>query len=180
MTQDTPRAGDCLQPVLAYLRRHCLTLVTAESCTGGLTAAALADLAHCGQVLAGGYVCYWPELKQGALGVNPETIRRHGLTSEPVAREMARGALQRSPARIAVANTGLAEPPARGAADVAPGTVCFAWAMKLPNDQVCCSTETRVFQGGRNQVRLAAAHYCLLRLPAWYREQCQQAGAATS
>lgn len=164
--------GAGLEEVLAFLRRHQLTLVTAESCTGGLAAAELAALPHSGSVLLGGFVCYAPEIKRACLGVNPETMRRYGLTSEEVAAEMARGALGRGGARIAVANTGLAQAPARRPPPVAPGTVCFAWAMQSA-DGLIVSTETRIFPGDRNAVRQAAAYHCLLAIPAWYREQAR-------
>ena len=162
-----------LAALLAFLQRHQLTLVTAESCAGGLVSAKMAALPHSGSALTGGYVCYAPEVKHDCLGVNLETMRRHGLTSEAVAGEMALGALARSPARIAIANTGLADAPARGTPPVAPGTVCFAWALRTRDGPVL-TTETRLFRGERNAVREAAAMHSLLAIAPWYREQARR------
>lgn len=159
-----------LGELLAFLQRHQLTIITAESCTGGLVSAKMAAVPHSGSVLTGGFVCYAPEVKHACLGVNEQTMDRHGLTSEEVAGEMALGALQRSPARIAISNTGLADAPARSTPPVPPGTVCFGWALRTVEGPIL-ATETRIFNGDRNEVRQAAAMHSLLAIPAWYRKQ---------
>jgi len=86
-----------------------LTLVTVESCTAGRVATALADAPNASDVVHGGFVTYTEACKQ-ALGVPAETIERYTPVSEEVAREMALAALERSPADIAVAVTGVAGP----------------------------------------------------------------------
>jgi nicotinamide-nucleotide amidase len=87
-----------------------LSIVTAESCTGGLIAAVLSEAPGAGDWLHGGFVTYTAAQKSAALGVDPGLIEREDVVSEPVARAMAEGALARSPADIAVAITGVAGP----------------------------------------------------------------------
>lgn len=96
--------------VLEALKAAGLTLVTAESCTGGLVAAVLSEAPGSARHLQGGFVTYTKEQKAAALGIALEFIERHGAVSEPVARAMAEGALARSPADLAVAVTGAAGP----------------------------------------------------------------------
>jgi PncC family amidohydrolase len=107
-------------------------------------------------------VVYSPEAKQRSLGVKKETIERYNLTSEEVAREMATGALERSDANLAVANTGVTDDtdPA-----IPPGTQCFAWAFRRPDGRVEVHSETRRFEGERNDIREAAADFALRRIP---------------
>ncbi len=88
--------------------------------------ALLAAFPGTGEVLESGYVLYSPSAKKRLLGVSAQTIERYGLTSEPVAWEMALGALKDSDANVVIATTGVAGPdPASG---VLPGTLGFAWA----------------------------------------------------
>ena len=87
-------------------RKHAMHLATAESCTGGLIAATVTDIAGSSAWFDRGFVVYTPEAKMEMLGVQPETLNRCGIVSEPVAREMAVGALAHSKATIAVAVTG--------------------------------------------------------------------------
>ena len=96
--------------VMATAKRKRLSIVTAESCTGGLIAAVLSEAPGAGDWLHGGFVTYTKENKTAALGVPADLIERHGIVSEAVARAMADGALARSPADIAVAITGVAGP----------------------------------------------------------------------
>jgi nicotinamide-nucleotide amidase len=96
--------------LLAALRAKRLTLATAESCTGGLIAAALTAIAGSSATLLCGYVTYSNEAKAAMLGVEPGVIARVGAVSEEVARAMAAGALERSGADLAVACTGVAGP----------------------------------------------------------------------
>ena len=91
-------------------RERAMHLVTAESCTGGLIAATVTDIAGSSAWFDRGFVVYTPEAKMQMLGVQPETLNRCGVVSEPVAREMAVGALAHSKATIAVAVTGVAGP----------------------------------------------------------------------
>jgi nicotinamide-nucleotide amidase len=87
-----------------------LMVATAESCTGGLIAAVLTDIAGSSDVVDRGFVTYSNEAKQQALGVPAATIDAHGAVSEPTARAMAEGALSRSIAQVAVSCTGIAGP----------------------------------------------------------------------
>ena len=156
-----------LRSIGDYLERHGLRLVSAESCTVGLVVAKLGDLPGCGKWLECGYVTYAAEAKCRCLGVNPDTIERYNLTSEPVAREMAEGALRNSSAMLAVSNTGIAGPePEDG---IPPGTICFAWAFEHQGTTSVFS-ETRRFEGDRNTVRKDAADYAIERI-VFYHQQ---------
>lgn len=147
-----------IESMLDYLKEHELQLTTAESCTAGKVVGLLSEVPGSGSCIESGYVVYSPEAKQRLLGVKPETIERHNLTSEAVAREMAAGALRDSPAQVAIANTGLAGP---GGADGIPqGTVCFAWGYRV-GDDIVLYAETRHFSGDREAVQLAAARHSL-------------------
>ncbi|MEJ7687743.1 MAG: CinA family protein [Variovorax sp.] len=151
-----------------YLRAHSLMVVTAESCTGGLIASHLAAVPGAGTVLESAFVVYDPKAKHRSLGVKAETIERNNLTSEPVALEMARCALARSDADVAVSNTGVTDD---SDPDVASGTQCFAWAFRSGSRGGCTQTftETRVFQGSRNEIREAAADHALERIAHYHR-----------
>jgi nicotinamide-nucleotide amidase len=110
-------------------------------------------------------VVYDPKAKQRCLGVSAETLDRYNLTSEPVALEMARGALRHSDANLAIANTGVADDadPA-----VKPGTQCFAWGFR-EGKRTQVFTETKLFDGNRNEIREAAADYALRRIAHYHR-----------
>jgi nicotinamide-nucleotide amidase len=148
-----------LHQIADYLHERDLTIVTAESCTAGLVAAKLADMPGCGTWFKLGYVTYSPTAKNKVLGVRFETIERHNLTSEEVAKEMAEGALRKSGADIAIADTGVAGP-GDGDGGIPAGTVCFAWAFRH-GDGTSVTCDTRHFGGDRNAVRDAAADYAI-------------------
>ena len=100
----------------------------AESCTGGMLAGALTDLPGSSAVFDRGFVTYSNKAKIEMLGVREKTLVKYGAVSEEVAREMARGALHRSLASLAISITGIAGP---GGSDFKPeGRVCFALALK--------------------------------------------------
>lgn len=141
--------------VLEALRRRGWKLATAESCTGGMIAAALTDVAGSSDVFERGFVTYSNAAKTELLGVRPETLAAHGAVSEPVAAEMAEGALDRSEAQIAVSVTGIAGP---GGSEHKPeGRVCFGLAVGG-----VVLTETREFGAiGRAEVRAAATRHAL-------------------
>ena len=122
-------------------------LATAESCTGGWAAQVVTSVAGSSAWFDRGFVTYSNAAKQEMLGVRPETLGRHGAVSEQTAREMARGALERSAATLAVSVTGIAGP-GGGSAEKPVGTVCFAWAA---GGEV--TSETRRFPGDRESVR---------------------------
>ena len=106
MTDLDPLAKALLQ----HLRRRHLRLAAAESCTGGMIAAALTEIAGSSDVVERGFVVYSNDAKTEMLGVPAGLIARHGAVSEEVARAMAEGALKASRADIAVAVTGIAGP----------------------------------------------------------------------
>lgn len=111
------------------LRAHRQTMATAESCTGGLIAAACTSVAGSSDWFERGFVTYSNEAKHEMLGVPVALIAAHGAVSEPVARAMAEGALAHSPADWAVAVTGIAGP--GGAVPGKPvGTVWLAVARR--------------------------------------------------
>ena len=138
-------------------KRHWL-MASAESCTGGMIAAACTDLAGSSNWFERGFVSYSNEAKTELLGVGADLIARHGAVSEEVARAMVQGALAHSRAQVAVAVTGVAGP-GGGSAAKPVGTVWFGWA--TPAGVV---SEMRRFDGDRAAVRLATVRYALQRL----------------
>jgi nicotinamide-nucleotide amidase len=96
--------------VLVACRARDLKIVTAESCTGGLVAAALTDIPGSSDVVDRGYITYSDAAKQDMLGVSVETLQRYGAVSRETVEAMVRGALARSSADLAVAVTGIAGP----------------------------------------------------------------------
>ena len=142
--------------VLAEARAKGLKIATAESCTGGLVAGALTAIAGSSDVFERGFVTYSNAAKVELLGVSEETLAAHGAVSEPVAREMAEGALARSRADLAVSITGIAGP---GGSEFKPeGRVCFGIARRGAETRV----ETVEFGAlGRAKVRTAAMEHAL-------------------
>lgn len=131
-------------------------VVTAESCTGGLIAAALTETAGSSAWFERGFVTYSNEAKRAELAVPATLLRAHGAVSEPVAGAMAAGALIASRAQVAIAVTGIAGP--TGAVPGKPvGTVCFGWASRTGAPV----TMTRRFAGDRRAVRLATVAWAL-------------------
>ena len=140
-------------------------LATAESCTGGLIAAACTDLAGSSDWFERGFVTYSNAAKTSMLGVDAALIASHGAVSEPVARAMAQGALQYSLAQVSVAVTGIAGP-GGGSADKPVGTVWLAWG--LPG---AIHSEMLRFSGDRAAVRTATVQHALVRLLALLQSQ---------
>jgi nicotinamide-nucleotide amidase len=126
-------------------------IAAAESCTGGLVAAAITATAGSSGWFDAGFVCYSNPVKVALLGVPESTLAAHGAVSEATARAMAEGARERSGADLAVAVTGIAGP--GGAVPGKPvGTVCLAWAVRGGGTDAL----TRHFPGNRAQVRRLA------------------------
>jgi nicotinamide-nucleotide amidase len=136
--------------LLAALQARGLTLATAESCTGGLIAAALTAIPGSSATVLCGYVTYSNEAKAAMLGVEPGVIARVGAVSEEVARAMAAGALARSGADLAVACTGIAGP-GGGSAEKPVGLVHLAVARRGG----ALVHVRQVFPGDRAAVRAA-------------------------
>jgi nicotinamide-nucleotide amidase len=146
-------------PLLAQqLLAHHWMMATAESCTGGLIAAACTDLAGSSAWFERGLVTYSNEAKTDLLGVPAELIAQQGAVSEAVARAMVTGALARSRAQVAVAVTGVAGP-GGGSASKPVGTVWLAWA--TPQG---LWSERQVFAGDRAAVRQATVDHALAQL----------------
>jgi len=116
-----------IKDVLDLARENGFSIATAESCTGGLIAAALTSVAGSSDVVERGFVTYSNEAKTEMLGVEPDLIFLHGAVSEPVARAMSEGALKNSNANITVSVTGIAGP-AGGSTEKPVGTVHIAVA----------------------------------------------------
>ena len=135
-----------------------LQLATAESCTGGLIAAACTDLAGSSAWFERGFVTYSNDAKIELLGVEERILRRAGAVCEGVARAMVTGALTHSKAQVAVAVTGVAGPTG-GSASKPVGTVWFGFA--VPGQVV---TETCHFAGDRAAVREATVRHAFTRL----------------
>jgi len=135
-----------------------LQLVTAESCTGGLIAAACTDLAGSSAWFERGFVTYSNDAKMELLGVEERLLRRAGAVCEGVARAMVTGALTHSKAQVAVAVTGVAGP--TGGSPAKPvGTVWFGFA--VPGKVL---TEKCHFDGDRAAVRAATVRHAFTRL----------------
>jgi nicotinamide-nucleotide amidase len=130
-------------------------LATAESCTGGLIAAACTDLAGSSDWFERGFVTYSNEAKTELLGVDAALIEAHGAVSEVVARAMAFGAVRHSRARVSVAVTGIAGPTG-GSPDKPVGTVWFGFMV-----DGLLTSELRRFDGDRAAVRAATVEYAL-------------------
>lgn len=173
---EAPDRADEDAPLVATARQlgHDLEAVggwvtTAESCTGGLIARALTETAGSSVWFDRGVVTYSNASKQALLGVLAETLDRHGAVSEPVAAEMAEGALRPMPRDrlvLALSVTGIAGP--GGAVPGKPvGTVCFGWALHRPTvgagepALAWRLTRTVRFEGDRASVRRQAAGFAL-------------------
>ena len=136
-----------------------LTLVTVESCTGGMIASELTSVPGCSNWFEGAFVTYRLSAKTRLVGVRQSTLELHGAVSEPTVREMAEGALRASDARISIAVTGVAGPD--GGDLLAPvGTVWFGWAIGTPAPQ-CIQTSRHELSGSRGRVREQAVTIAL-------------------
>lgn len=141
------------------------TIALAESCTGGLVSAALTEIPGSSDVFQAGFVSYANEAKTGLLGVNTDVIETFGAVSQAVAWAMARGALDRSTADIAVSITGIAGP-GGGTPKKPVGTVVFGRALRGADPDTIEAYQKMFEDNGRAGVRLQAALWALeLLLP---------------
>ncbi|MBL4804751.1 MAG: CinA family protein [Alphaproteobacteria bacterium] len=145
-----------VEELSGLLRERSKMLVTAESCTGGLVAAAITELAGSSTVFERGYVTYSNEAKRESLGVTAETLDQFGAVSNETAKEMAQGALKNSHADIALSITGIAGP-GGGSLEKPVGTVSFGWCLKGQEP----ASETQLFKGSRAEIRDAAVKHAL-------------------
>jgi nicotinamide-nucleotide amidase len=141
---------DTARTLLALLEARGLTLATAESCTGGLIAAALTAIPGSSAVVTRGYVTYSNDAKAAMLGIPMGVIEGYGAVSESVARRMAEGALRASGAGIAVSCTGIAGP-----GGATPGKPVGLVHMGAARRDGRTALLRRVFPGDRNAVRAA-------------------------
>lgn len=135
-------------------------VTTAESCTGGLIAAAITAVPGSSGWFHGGYISYDNEIKRTVLGVRAGTLRQEGAVSELTVREMAQGALTTMSAHWAIAVSGIAGP--GGEVPGKPvGTVCFGLAHRNIAGEVSTLATTRLLPGDRTEVRLASVELAL-------------------
>ncbi len=167
---------DLAQQVGSRLNARQWTMTTAESCTGGLIAGAITDIAGSSAWFESGVVSYSNEAKHRLLDVSVKVFEQHGAVSEACVLAMAEGALRSSGADVAVSVSGIAGP--GGASPGKPvGTVWLAWALRVTSElpgaqakttaQVCVQTDVNVdaqvflFDGDRVQVREQAVFQAL-------------------
>ncbi len=133
-----------------------LHITTAESCTGGMVASRIVDVANASKVFNVAYVTYANEAKEKYLNVDSKTIEKYGVVSEEVTKQMALGALKEANADISIVTSGIAGP--TGGTEYKPvGMVCFGVGIK---DNVY--TSTKYFGNiGRNKVRSMATEYII-------------------
>ncbi len=145
-----------IQKVSKKLHENNLSLVSAESCTGGWVAKQITDLAGSSAIFDRGFVTYSNQAKHEMLGVLEETLDKYGAVSESVVIEMVQGALKNSQADIAISISGVAGP-GGGTKEKPVGMVCFGWMLK---DGVA-KAATVIFEGDRDSVRAQAVDYSL-------------------
>ena len=147
---------DLAERVGRALKTRNLMIATAESCTGGWIAEAITMVAGSSAWFERGFVTYTYISKREMLGVQGETLERHGAVSEEVVREMADGAIRCSHAQVSVAVSGVAGP-SGGSPEKPVGTVCFAWALKNGGKRA----ETLHLGGDREAVRKQSVEHAL-------------------
>ncbi len=158
----TPHSHDLheiTQELARVLIKNNWHLSTAESCTGGMVAASITELAGSSEWFERGYVTYSNQSKSEDIDVSKNLIEQHGAVSDQVARAMALGAKQNSGSDLSLSITGIAGPTG-GSPEKPIGTVCFAWT--LANDQIV--SETKHFEGNRQQIRQQACDFSLRKL----------------
>jgi nicotinamide-nucleotide amidase len=141
--------------LVAHCRAHSRTVATAESCTGGMIAAAITAIPGASAIFTHGFVTYSNAAKTEMLGVPADLIDAQGAVSEPVARRMAENARQRAGVDLAVSVTGIAGPDG-GSAEKPVGTVWFGLA-----DAHRTTAHHRCFPGDRDAIRQASMEFAL-------------------
>lgn len=143
------------QELVFLLRDKGLTISTAESCTGGLIAKRITDIAGSSEVYKGSVVAYSNEIKTEFLGVSDDTLRIHGAVSENTAAEMAASVKKKFNTDVSISTTGIAGP--GGGSDSKPvGTVCFGFAINEYRH-----TFTKQIRGNRDRVRTFSSLYAI-------------------
>ena len=173
MNADQPDTPELVQRLAQALRQRGQMLACAESCTGGMIAAACTDLAGSSDWFERGFVTYSNAAKIELLGLPEALIDRHGAVSEQVVRAMALGAVSNSRAQVSVAVTGVAGP-AGGSAAKPIGTVWFGWCVNGLD-----SAEMVRFEGERAQVRSQSLRHALAGLLTRLGETMEDACSPT-
>jgi len=150
------RSDSAVMSLLELCRKANITIVTAESCTGGLICGALTEIAGSSDIVWGGFVTYANDAKIRVLGVPEELIQTHGAVSREVVESMVSGALSRSSATLAVAVSGIAGP-GGGTLEKPVGTVWIAAGQK--NRTVV--SEVFLFAGDRKTIRESTVNEAL-------------------
>lgn len=158
MSKQEAHIEELVQQLAARLTEKGWMLATAESCTGGMIAAACTDFAGSSQWFERGFVTYSNEAKTEMLGVPAELIAKHGAVSEEVVRAMAEGAIRHSRAQVSIAVTGVAGPEG-GSVEKPVGTVWFSWSV---NAEV--QAHALLLEGDRAQVRRSSVRHTLQQL----------------
>jgi nicotinamide-nucleotide amidase len=161
--QTLPQAVADLLKQHPEARRWAPAVCTAESCTAGLLAKYLTDVAGSSSYYRQGWVTYTNQSKTSQLGVAEHTLRAHGAVSEPTVREMAIGAATRSGAPFALSISGIAGPEG-GTPGKPVGTVCFGLSHPRPDGQLGTLTRTMLLVGDRDMVRDRACKMALTLL----------------
>jgi nicotinamide-nucleotide amidase len=172
----TPFPADLLDSagaVLAACRGRGWMLGTAESCTGGLVAAALTSISGSSDVVSGGFVTYSNAAKTRLLGVPADLLAANGAVSAPVAEAMAWGALERADLDIAVALTGIAGP-GGGSKSRPVGLVHFAVGWQTAGETRVLAEKREYGDLGRDAVRLSAVRTALELLLGVCEEESPQ------
>lgn len=138
------------EKIIELLIKHQLTITTAESCTGGLIAAALVNVPGVSGQFEEGYITYSNDAKEKLLGVSHETLERYGAVSSQTAEEMAKGARKAADADISIISTGIAGPDG-GTAEKPVGLVYLACSLEEETE-----VERHFFSGDRQKVRQAS------------------------
>jgi nicotinamide-nucleotide amidase len=140
------------EDLVRLLRTRQITLVTAESCTGGLLAALMTEIPGSSHIFERGFITYSNEAKTELLGVSREALARHGAVSEETARAMAAGALEKSSATMAVSITGIAGP--GGGTIEKPIGLVFLACMR--RDAIPAVSKLELGNPGRSVIRITA------------------------
>lgn len=150
---------DLISEIFSALKKRGGTIATAESCTGGMIAAAITDVAGSSEFFDRGFITYSNPSKIDLLGVSPYTLEQHGAVSEQTAAEMARGAIDKSRADYALSVTGIAGP-GGGSAEKPVGLVFIGLAVRGGDVQ----TFRHHFTGDRADVRAQTVRAALTHL----------------